>query len=151
LRIAAIENATLNNGDATPIRSTSLGPLFLTTGLRLRIVRIDLGNEPFDCQMRGYWYSIFAPAEKEIISFHWTPDVTGLERSFPHMHIGNVVSGGGSVLPDRFHKLHIPTEVVPAEAIVRFAIEELGVVVRSGLDRATVLQALSVHSPQPLR
>lgn len=151
LRIDVIENAALNNGDFAPIRSSSLGPLLLTTGLRLRIDRIDIGNDPFDCQMIGYWFSIFTEESKEIIAFHWTPHVAGLERSFPHLHIGSIVSGGGSVLPERFHKLHIPTEIVSAEAFVRFAIEEFEVVVRPGLDRAAVLRSLSVRPIQSAR
>lgn len=46
-------------------------------------------------------------------------------------------------MPERFHKLHIPTGSISVEEIVRFAIEELAVEVRPGFDRATVPNELS--------
>ena len=137
-------NLTLNNGDSVQIRSSLLGPLFVAVGLRFRITRIDVGQNPFDCHLAGYWYSIFTVDDDEIVTFHWTPDTSGPERAYPHLHVGSVVSSQSSVLPDRFHKLHLPTERISVESFVRFSIEELGVEIRPGFNRQAVLQSLLI-------
>lgn len=143
LQIGTPENVVLNAGDPAPLR-TLVGRQFrLDVSCRISIARIDSGKDPFECQMIAYRYAVLDQDIREVIAFHWAPNATDSSRAYPHLHVGAVVSGNGSVIPDRFHKLHLPTGPIFLEDVVRFAIEELGVEVRSALDRNSVLAELA--------
>lgn len=137
-----VESVILNRGDPAPIRSSLLGTLFLRAGVWLHISQDARDRTVFSATLARYAYLILDPSGREILGYHWNSFATGRERSFPHLHIGHVVSGKGEVLPDRFHKLHIPTGIVSARSVVHFAIEEMEVQIRAGLDREQVLRNL---------
>jgi hypothetical protein len=143
IEVGVQENVAFNGNDPALLRSATAGPIFLTVSMRVEVARIDIPNAPFDCRLTGYWYEIRMPGDRELIAYHWTPEIGGNQRPFPHLHIGSVVASGGQVMPNQFNKLHIPTGLLPAAAIVRFAIEELGVSVRPGKTRNAALQRLS--------
>lgn len=122
----------LNDND--PVRLDAPFPLFFTAGQQFQIVRSDdpdLG--PFKVHTVAYWYQFQADRRRpgsDVLAFHWTPEAANADnRRYPHMHIGSaMVANDAPVLPKRFNKLHIPTSRVSFESVVRFAIEELGVV-----------------------
>lgn len=78
----------------------------------------------------------------EILAFHWTPDAPPGQRTHPHLHIGSAVASGSVLRPRDFNKLHIPTGPLSFEAVLLFAIEELGVELTRGRDRDSVLSVL---------
>jgi hypothetical protein len=141
------EKVSFNDGDPVRLRSSLAGSIFLELTLRVETIHIAFGPEPYDCRLVGYWYALSTSANREILAFHWTPDMIGTQRSFPHMHVGSVVSGAGEVASDRFHKLHIPTGYVSVPALVRFAIQEFGVSVRTGIGTKAALRELDHLDP----
>jgi hypothetical protein len=67
--------------------------------------------------------------EVEMLSFHWDRERIGVVR-YPlgHLHIGpGLLANPTPIRLGDFHNAHIPTERVSFEAVVRFAIVELGV------------------------
>jgi hypothetical protein len=69
----------------------------------------------------AYFYHLLALDGTELIAFHWHPGRED-QPDFPHLH---VTSRPGPVRIQRKH--HVPTGRVSLEAVVRFAIQELGV------------------------
>jgi hypothetical protein len=88
-----------------------------TTGERFRVVPVR------------YLYRFVASGDREVLAFHWTPDVTEAGAvTFPHLHIGPAIVGGQTTIrPRDLHKAHVPTGFVPLAAVVRLAIAEFGV------------------------
>jgi len=121
------------------------GALQLSAGQRFRIVQHRDSGE-FITIVISYWYTLTTAGGAEILAWHWTPDAFDpSQRQWPHVHVGHaVLGGGGTYLPGSFGRLHIPTEVVPFAAVVRFAIEELGVSPLRG-DWPAVLATHSGH------
>jgi hypothetical protein len=142
IRIGFEESVSFNYGSPVPLSSSTAGPFFLAAGLHVEVTQVDVGREPFDCRMTGYSYAITTTGDRDVLCFHWAPGMSGNQRSFPHLHIGSIVSRGSQVLPDRFNKLHIPTGIVPVSSLVRCAIQEFGVKVRSGVSTDAALQEL---------
>ena len=147
IRPGTAEIVTLNDGDPATLLSPLAGPLLLTVSLRVMAHKIDVGRDSYHCQVVGYWYTLYTADEREVIAYHWTPEVSGNQRAFPHLHVGSVVAASSRVAGNTFNKLHIPTGVVSVAAFVRFAVEELGVEARSGLDRGAVLAYLNRWAP----
>lgn len=137
-----VEAVALNRGAPVPLRSNILGSLSLQIGFWIQIVQFPENRSLYEAKVARYLFAFSDGDDREFLGFHWNPFALGQERTFPHLHVGQVASGRGNVLPDRFHKLHIPTGVVTAQAIVRFAIEELGVQTRAGIGRDTALRQL---------
>lgn len=69
----------------------------------------------------GYSYQIHRFDGEEVVAFHWHPGRTK-QVQFPHLHLE---SRSDRPAISRGH--HIPSGRVSIEAVVRFAIEELGV------------------------
>ncbi len=69
----------------------------------------------------GYWYQLRERNGAEVIACHWHPTGHG-QVPFAHLHLAGQAD---TVTIDR--KRHVPTGRVSLEAVVRFAIEELGV------------------------
>jgi hypothetical protein len=85
-------------------------------------VRDDTGSRGARLvRSRAYWYHIAERDGPELIAFHWHP---GSHGQVPYAHL-HVEGGPGNVAISR--KRHVPTGRVSLEAVVRFAIEELGV------------------------
>lgn len=74
-----------------------------------------------DVRVLNYFYHLYAGDENELIAFHWHPGRKS-QPDFPHLH---VTSRPGPVRIERKH--HVPTGYVSLQAVIRFAIEELGV------------------------
>ena len=146
IAVDSVETALLNNGNLAPMNAGRLGTISISAGFQFRIVRAsDIGDQ-FRCETVEYWYSFQDASEQELLTCYWTPEAQSPLRSHPHVYIGNTVTKGSSFLPERFHKLHIPTAPLSAAAIIRFAVEELDVKVRSGTTRDAVLEVLSETS-----
>lgn len=77
--------------------------------------RFDLRHDgtEFRVSTKGYIYTLSESEhlESEVVSWHWHPPA----RSRPHLHLSDRSLG------------HIPTGRVTFEAVVRYAIEDLGV------------------------
>ena len=58
------------------------------------------------------------------------------------MHIGSLVTVGSRVRTRDVNRLHIPTGPLSLEAVLMFAIEELGVEPARGRERAAVVNQL---------
>lgn len=78
----------------------------------------------------------------EVVAFHWTPDSPPPQPRHPHLHVGSLVTSGSPFRGGDFNKLHIPTGPLSLEAILLFAVEELGVEPARGRDRAAVIDQL---------
>ncbi len=136
-------DTSFNDAEPAPLRGATTGSLFLRVAFRCRIDHAPTTIHPFQCGLVGYSYGFLDADGRELLAFHWNSIAAGAERSFPHLHIGASISRSSTLLPGRLHKLHIPTGVIPVSAMVRFAIEELHVDVRPGLNREQVLERLS--------
>ena len=77
---------------------------------------------PWRVSTAGYWYTLSAPDERELISYHWHPNASG-EISYPHVHLGPLAAVGHTQLA----RAHAPTGRVALEDVLRFAIQDLGV------------------------
>jgi hypothetical protein len=133
----------MNNGVPMPMRSSVIGACSLQVAIRAQVEPLTLGPYRFQCVLQGYLFALLADNDREILAFHWAPEAPGIQRSYPHMHIGAALSSAGNVAEDRFHKLHVPTSILSSQHIARFAIQELGVSVRPGMNRDAVLADLS--------
>jgi hypothetical protein len=79
----------------------------------------------------SYAFELLNPADRRIVAYHWHPQPHNRVR-VPHLHIPQHTA------PVDISHMHLPTPRVSLEPILRFAIEELGVVpIRS--DWRTVL------------
>lgn len=117
---------SLNNGKPVRLDGT---PILLFVAQRVRIVATDDPDRgPFKVTTTEYAYRLLAIDEPEIVAFHWTPETTNpREVAYPHLHVGPAITRADSAIAaKRAHKLHIPTGRVSIEAVIRFAIDELG-------------------------
>ena len=142
-RAAAVQGIAFNDGNTVPLLTPGISAISLSTSLWIRTIEHPGERNPFSCEVVTYWHAFESNPGKEIIAFHWAPEAGGLSRTYPHLHIGHMVAGDGAFMPERFHKMHIPTGFISVAAVVRFAIEELGASVRPEFDRAAVLAKLS--------
>jgi hypothetical protein len=76
----------------------------------------------WDARIAGWVYDIRSAEDEPIFKFHWHPSSGRV--TWPHLHAYGV---NESV---ELHKLHPPTGTVTAGAVVRFLIEDLGVLPR---------------------
>lgn len=82
---------------------------------------LRLRRERWRITIRQYMYSIEEPdSEREIVAFHWHPQIEG--KPFPHLHL-HAASG---IRPE-LAALHIPTERVALEDVLRLLLEDLEV------------------------
>jgi hypothetical protein len=129
VRLNAVYTLSLDQGDPVPLWS-SAGRLTFSAGQRFRIIHdADVVDGPYRTTTVNYWYQYALLDGRELLTYHWTPEATdSAQRLYPHLHVGfGLLDAQGLFMPGTFSKLHIPTARVSLEAIVRFAIEELGV------------------------
>lgn len=120
--------AVLNENN--PVTLAGLRPLTFSGGQEFRIVQdSNAANGPNRITTVKYWYQFALLDGRKLLTFHWTPETTSPgQRTYPHLHVeSSLLDPSGPFMPDTFSKLHIPTGPVSLAAIVRFAIEELGV------------------------
>lgn len=78
------------------------------------------GSEPWKVSTKAYYYAIHDKNKKEILAYHWHPDV---ERSrYPHIHLSQ-----GSAVIQTLADAHLPTRRICLEEVLRFLVEELKV------------------------
>jgi hypothetical protein len=123
---------TLNDSNSVPLKSTPR--IYLVAGQIITIHEWhpEVPNERYRVQMLSYVYGFtmrMDAKEVELLTFQWNrePDPSN-DYPLGHLHIGpGLLSKTAPIRPKDFHKAHIPTERLSFEAIVRFAIVELGV------------------------
>lgn len=109
-----------------------LPALFLS--VQHRYIVLQSGPRSFEVATLAWTYQVLDEDGAEVLVFHWDP--RGV-RDFPHLHVGSVLLD-----PQRHHlgkafsTLHIPTERISIEHVIRMLIEELDVrPVRSDWER----------------
>jgi len=118
------------------------------------VVRLDSWPLPnvLDARVIAYAYRlslVSAHQQREIIGFHWTPSAPPPQRRHSHLHVGSLVTSGSPFHGGDFNKLHIPTGPLSMEAVLLFAVEELGVEPAPGRDRETVIDQLRAGDRPP--
>jgi hypothetical protein len=105
-----------------PVRlRTEDGPsLYLGASQHFRHIT-DGGN--WRCHTLAYDYTVFSESRQELFAWHWHP----ASRPGPHVHVN---ADGAESLPT-LRKLHLPTERVAFEQIVRFLLQDVCVKPRS--------------------
>lgn len=134
---------TLNDSNSVPLKSTP--KVYLVAGQIIEIHEGDplVPRERYRVQMLSYVYGFTTKIdgkEVELLTFQWNrePDASS---DYPpgHLHIGaGLPSKAAAIRPRDFHKAHVPTERLPFESIVRFAIVELGLSAENRSWRATL-------------
>jgi len=117
----------LNDGDPVSLGS-ALGLVF-SAGQWFGIIEVNaVERGQYLAKTIQYWYELATTDGSKLFTWHWTPETTEPgQRRYPHLHVGSgLIDSNGPFLPDTLHKRHIPTGRVSIEAVVRFAIEELG-------------------------
>lgn len=131
-RLDIIQALTFEQDEPAPLRRRN-GPylLHLEFTQHYRIIKDESSSDPlgpYRVTTTGYYYSIADRRGSEILAFHWHPDAAQSARDEPHLHVKiPVQSKNDPSLNDIFSGLHIPTERVTIEAVVRFLIEQLDV------------------------
>jgi len=118
--------------------------IWLSAAQRVLVQVSSSRRDPF-IEVLTYSYRLGTEVDswpREIVAFQWTPDEEPPQRPYSHLHVGSLVTGGSRFRPDDFNKLHIPTGFLTLEAVMLFAIEELGVEPAQGRERETVLTQL---------
>lgn len=127
IEVDTVYAIALKSGDGVVLASR-YGSVQFDLGQRFRIIHdpeADAG--PYRATTVEYWYRFALQDGPALLSFHWTPETTDpSQRTVPHLHVEAGLIGGGVHSRLRsFGKLHVPTERVSCESIIRFAIEEL--------------------------
>lgn len=111
---------TLSSGGATRLRGDDLT---LAVRIQYGIVRAAGELGPWKTTVTQYAYSLLVPDDgAEMLGWHWHPDRSRTPR--PHLHLGeDVLAARGRLTP----KAHVPTGRISLEEVLRFTIEDLGV------------------------
>ncbi len=105
--------------DLAPLRGRPRLALSFLHSFALRPLEADPSTSVV--RSAAYFYQLHQQDGTEVIAFHWHPGRLG-RVPFAHLHVESRIGPG---LIER--KRHVPSGRVPFEAVVRFAIEELGV------------------------
>ena len=123
-------------GGGTPVRLRAEIGLFLSIRMFYRIVATRAARGPWQFETVAYYYWFDDADGREILAYHWHPDVPGVV--FPHLHVGH-----GAVSPDvlvraqlsinhnalraDFAGAHLPTGRIALESVLWLAITQFGV------------------------
>jgi len=99
------------------IRLRGLHPLQFRLSHNYEIVQDTHG---WSAHTRGYAYELQLADGREVVAYHYDPRPQSKVK-VPHLHIK------GLTTPLALEKAHFPTGRVPIEAVLRFAVTELGV------------------------
>jgi hypothetical protein len=102
------------------------------------IQHFDIENRWFGWKVctRCYMYAVEDDGGREIVAFHWHPDLQG-DNSSPHMHI---CAGAGERIRSEIREIHFPTPRLAFEEIALMLIEDFEVVAERP-DAVDVLRA----------
>ncbi len=118
-------------GNASPIKlRTSLGDLWITIAITMRIVNAEAERERYRLSTISYVYSIAEDQEsnREILAYHWTRDARPPLKNYPHLHIGaSVLNDTYRTKPWSMQKRHVRTERISIDSFVYMLITEFGV------------------------
>ena len=98
-------------------------PIQLTLTHTYYVVPAEGEHGPWRVSTAGWIYEVADADDNLIVAFHWHPDGHG-RVTWPHIH------AYGAHDTVEMHKLHPPTGRVSIESVVRFLIEDLGLVPR---------------------
>lgn len=127
--LGSLQQLLLNRGQALPLRGGS-PPIALLVRQFFKLIEDKeavAARERWRLTIASYDYALREPqTHAPLLSFHWHPEPLILEGgrsvSFPHLHIGS------SILSERsISKMHLPTERIAFEDVVRLAIEEFDI------------------------
>lgn len=82
------------------------------------------GRGPYRVHSEGYEYEFFGRDSNSIIAYHWHPEGRS-HITWPHIHLPKTLAFD-------FSKVHPPTGRISVEAVLRFALMDLGVTARRG-------------------
>jgi len=103
-----------------------------------RLTRSAPGR-PWRVTTAAYLYALDDEHGREILAYHWHPSLVGQDQvSYPHLHIGHGAvdvalldaaqrSRQHNALRQEFHHLHLPTQRMALEDVIRLAIEQFRV------------------------
>jgi hypothetical protein len=126
-------SAALNTMNS--VRLKSRDGIYFVAGQTVEIYewKLDRPQQRYRVKTLSYTYGftrkVASEEEVELLYFHWVREQSA-QNPYPlgHLHIGPGLLANPTVIrPGDFHNAHIPTERVSFEAVVRFAIVELGV------------------------
>ena len=113
-RFRADQLYTVAINNLRPVGLAGSQDVSITVGHRFRIRKASEHSDDFEAETASYFYSLLTPLEVEILTFQWTPAAT-TSKTFPHLHVGRaIVSDKTLIMPERFHKVHVPTGHVRA-------------------------------------
>ncbi len=117
-------------GSAIPLRGPSGArgvELFISHRYRIvETAEADRGH--WKVSTVAYVYDVVDRDGRELLTYHWHPDAAGPD--FPHLHVSGRVgtlSVGDDVPPVALGEMHLPTDRIAFEAIVRLLIREFEV------------------------
>lgn len=106
-----------------------------------RVIRPGGKHGPYKVQTAAYYYAIDDHAGREIVAYHWHPDVrqaTGVRAGFPHLHVnrgivrletrlGLTLTTSENPLRLDAAQAHFPTARIALEDVIELAIRDFGV------------------------
>jgi hypothetical protein len=104
-------------------RSRGFDPLRLRVSIEYTIDASTDRAGWWEARIAGWAYEIRSGMDTPILDFHWHP-YGGARVTWPHLH------AYGTHESVELHKLHPPTGHVTLSSVVRFLIEDLGVLPR---------------------
>jgi hypothetical protein len=102
--------------------------LHLTVKLAFAIVESDRKSAGQRVNIQMYQYSILDYWHKELLVYHWQPDVVGPD--FPHIHVSAALNAQIGALEQEqiaLDKLHLPTGFVTLQSVIRMLITEFDI------------------------
>jgi hypothetical protein len=96
-------------------------PWHLALVIHYQVVRVDADRSAWRVTTATYAFELLFTAGQRVVAYHWHPQPHNRVR-VPHLHVPQ------HTVPVDLSRVHLPTPRVSLEPILRFAIEELGVV-----------------------
>jgi hypothetical protein len=109
----ALNTWTLNAGNGAQVAEG----LMLKASMRYEVIRDDRDDMgPWRVTTRGYLYSVEDGGGRELLSWHWHPDTSGIHVA-PHTHFpSNVISMDGAFLA----REPLPSGRITFESVIRY-------------------------------
>lgn len=124
----------------------------LTAALQYRIAPASTGRGRWQIEIAAYYYALSDDGGREILAYHWHPNVEDV--AYAHLHVGHgavrrelldrlQLSLGHNALRADLAAAHVPTGHIELRTVLRLAIEQFHVVPRPAhrADWATLLSA----------